>query len=147
MHRFLPPTYFAIFLVLGVALGLFFPLLRYLHWPYQLVGILPFVFGAIITIHTDSMFKKRKTTVKPHLSPTTFISDGPFKICRHPMYLGMTSLLFGIALLVGTLTALIAPVGFGLLMDRSFIPLEERSMVEQFGDQYTRYRKTVRRWI
>jgi len=63
------------------------------------------------------------------------------------MYLGMTAILPGEAILLGSLTAFIAPLGFFLVMQAVFIPLEERSMSQTFGEEYTLYRKKARMWF
>jgi len=37
--------------------------------------------------------------------------------------------------------------GFVLLIDRVFIQVEEKMLVERFGGQYEAYRKQTRQWI
>ncbi|MDD5173200.1 MAG: methyltransferase, partial [Patescibacteria group bacterium] len=69
-----------------------------------------------MNIWTDNIFKKGKTTVKPHEKPSTLIVSGPFRLSRHPMYLGMAAILFGVSILLGSLTLFIFPIIFGILM-------------------------------
>lgn len=93
------------------------------------------------------MFKKKKTTVKPFKKPTELIIIGPFKISRHPMYLGMVAVLLGVAILHGTLITLIFPVIFIVLSEKLFIPYEESNLKEVFGENYINYKNRVRRWL
>ena len=143
----LPPTYFLLCWLGGVALHFLIPLYQLIPWPYRWAGLVPFVLGCWITIWADQIFKQRGTTVKPHLDPSVLITDGPFRISRHPMYLGMTLILIGPAVFLGSLTVFAAPVAFALIAQFKFIPLEERALDRVFGEQYEAYRQRVRAWL
>ncbi len=143
----LPPTWLFILLILAAVLRLVLPGYVFLHWPVILVGLPPLFFGAWITVWTDNIFKRYGTTVKPHLDPGKLIISGPFRISRHPMYLGMALILLGEAVLLGAVTPFAAPVAFAAIMQAKFIPMEERSMERVFGDQYAAYRRRVRQWL
>lgn len=93
------------------------------------------------------MFKKHGTTVKPHESPTALVTSGPFRLSRHPTYLGMCAILLRVAMLVGSHVTFVLPVVFMIPMEGIFIPLEERNLEEIFGERYVEYRKKVRRWM
>ena len=95
----------------------------------------------------DSLFKKVQTTVRPDERPTAFVKDGPFKYVRHPMYLGMALILFGVALLLGSLSTFVIPAVFIVIIDLKFITPEERSMLEAFGEDYIVYTRRVGRWL
>jgi len=142
-----PPLYFFLLLLAAALLHWYLPVYRLIRWPYNLLAILPLGLGGGITIWADQIFKRRGTTVKPHLRPTVLVTDGPFAVSRHPMYLGMTLFLAGISLALGSLTAFIAPLGFALIIQAAFMPLEERSLEQVFGEQYAAYRARVRAWL
>ena len=147
MKRIMPPTYFMFLLVVSILLHIYFPLRRFSYSPYNYIGALLIIFGIVLNLKADSMFTKSKTTVKPHLMPSSFHVSGPFKISRHPMYLGMFLILFGVALIMGSLTAFIFSFIFVVLMEIFFIPEEEKNMEKVFGKKYLAYKKKVRRWI
>ena len=66
---------------------------------------------------------------------------------RNPIYLGMTSILVGTALALGSLVPwLVVPV-FVVLVGYNVIPVEESMLAEAFGQSYADYRAKVRRWI
>jgi len=145
--KIMPPTYFFVLLVILVILHIIVPVSKIIPTPYNYFGILFIVFGCVINVITDNLFKHNKTTVKPHENPTSFITSGPFRISRHPMYLGMLSILLGVAILFGSLTAFIPCLIFIILMEIMFIPIEEKNLEKEFGNKYLEYKKRVGRWI
>ncbi len=147
IKRTLPPTYFILLLILSILFHFIFPIKKIIFPPYTYFGWVLIIFGAILNLWTDSLFKKEKTTVKPFEKPTELIIKGPFKISRHPMYLGMVSVLLGVAILHGTLITLIFPVIFIVLSEKLFIPYEESNLKEVFGENYINYKNRVRRWL
>ncbi|MBN2620757.1 isoprenylcysteine carboxylmethyltransferase family protein [candidate division WOR-3 bacterium] len=147
LRRIMPTTYFLIALVLSIILHFVFPIIRFIYPPYIYIGYLLILFGGVVNIWTDIQFKKQKTTVKPHIMPTSLETSGPFRISRHPMYLGMTSVLLGAAFLHGSLTGFLSPAIFIIIMERVFIPIEEENLSKAFGQHYLAYKKKVRRWI
>ena len=147
MKKILPPSYFAICLIMAALLHYLLPIKQFINYPYNLLGFLFFVIGGILNIWTDQLFKKNKTTVKPDERPSTFIQSGPFKISRNPMYLGMSILLIGIGFILGSVTSFIGVALFVAAMAMVFIPQEEKILQEQFGEEYMAYKKKVRRWV
>jgi len=146
-QKIMPTTYFIIFLILSIILHFVFPVKKIIFPPYTYLGGLLIIFGVILNIWTDLLFKKKKTTVKPYEVPTSIETSGPFCISQHPMYLGMTSVLFGVAILHGTLITFVFPIIFIILMEIIFIPTEEKNLEKKFGKRYIDYKKRVRRWI
>jgi protein-S-isoprenylcysteine O-methyltransferase Ste14 len=92
------PTFFMILLILSIAINFVFPIFKFDFSLYKHTGIVFIIFGIVINLWTNSLFKEKQTTVRPHEMPNFFIDYGPFKISRHPMYLGMFSILFGTAI-------------------------------------------------
>ncbi len=145
--HFMPTNYFLVLLVLSVVLHFVLPIFHIIRPPVSYIGVLFIVFGAIINVWTDNLFKKVDTTVKPHRMPTALTTSGPFRISRHPMYLGMTSILLGVTFLCGSFITFIFPVLYIVIMETVFIPMEEKNLARQFGDEYANYKKRVRRWV
>jgi protein-S-isoprenylcysteine O-methyltransferase Ste14 len=142
-----PPGYFIIFLSLSIVLHFILPVKKVIFPPYTYSGFALIAFGAALNIWADSMFKRSKTAVKPHETPTSLEVSGPFRISRHPMYLGMMAVLLGVAILHGTLITFVFPAAFVILMELMFIPIEERNLKRAFGKEYLEYKRRVRRWI
>jgi protein-S-isoprenylcysteine O-methyltransferase Ste14 len=134
-------------LVCEIGLHFAFPIRKIVAFPYSLLGIPLIIFGAGLNVWADSLFKRHRTTVKPHESPTALVTSGPFRLSRHPMYLGMLAILLWVGILLGSAVTFVFPIVFVILMEAVFIPLEERNLEEIFGERYLGYRKKVRRWI
>ena len=147
MQKILPPAYFIIFSALSILLSLVFPVRRVVSPPFTYIGLLLIIPGIILNMWTDKLFKMKGTTVKPYKKPSEFIISGPFRISRHPMYLGMALILLGIAVLCGTIISFIFPVVFVFLMEKLFISFEEKNMEKIFRKKYHRYKIKVRKWI
>ncbi len=142
-----PPAYFLIALLGMIGLHSIWPAGRYAAFPLTLLGLLPLFVGILLNLVADREFKRHATTVKPFERSTALITSFPFSVSRNPMYLGLTSMLLGVALLLGTASPLIVPVAFAVLMDQRFIRAEERMMQETFGMEWERYAARVRRWL
>jgi protein-S-isoprenylcysteine O-methyltransferase Ste14 len=143
----LPPTYFLTALVLMAALHLLVPITRLLELPWTLLGLAPLVPGIWLNLLADKQFKKARTPVKPHLDSTALVTSGAYGMSRHPMYLGMTLILVGVWILLGTLSPLfVVPVFVGC-MEALFIAPEERKMERLFEEDWASYRERVGRWV
>jgi protein-S-isoprenylcysteine O-methyltransferase Ste14 len=79
---------------------------------------------------------------QPDLSrPIEFKADGPFGIVRHPIYLGWILMLFPAPVMT---TSRLLFAGVSTLYLIAAIPLEERLLVEHFGDKYRAYQRRMR---
>ncbi len=145
--KILPPTYFLTYIIAAIVLDFLLPYFKIIPIPYNFLG-LPLIFvGMALAIWADRLFKKRKTTVKPFEKPSLFITEGPFRFSRHPMYLGFVLTLFGLAFGLGNIVAFLAPVAMFITFELLFIPQEEKSMEKTFGQEYLEYKKRVRQWL
>jgi protein-S-isoprenylcysteine O-methyltransferase Ste14 len=140
VKRILPPTYLWASIGLMVVLHLLAPLRKIVPWPWNLLGILPLALGAVINILADKAFHKAGTTVKPFVGSTSLITDGVFRICRNPMYLGFVLILLGIAVLMGTISPFLIVPLFAILMGRIFIRTEEKMLEERFLQTWLDYK-------
>lgn len=147
MKKIFPSTYFMIFLVLIIALHYILPIFQIIYFPYRWLGIALVIFGIIMNLWADNIFKIKKTTVKPDQVPSFLIMEGPFRISRHPMYLGMAAILLGAAVFFGSLITFLVPLVFIVLVQMKFIAMEEQKMKNVFGQKYIDYQKRVRCWI
>ena len=142
-----PPTYFAALLLISGVSHFLFPAPKVIEPPYAYLGLLAIVFGVVLNLWTDSLFKKSKTTVKPQKMPTSLLVSGPFRISRHPMYLGMAAILLGEAVVLGSVATFAFPLIFAIMMEVLFISKEEKNLERAFGKEYLDYKRSVRRWI
>jgi len=143
----LPPTYFLAAILSILLLRFLLPITLLIPFPWHLLGIPILAAGLLLSIWADRLFHKADTTVKPFQPSTALVTAGPYRFSRHPMYLGFTAALAGLAILLGALTPFFVVPVYGLLMDLIFIIPEEKAMEQTFGEEYQEYRARVRRWI
>jgi protein-S-isoprenylcysteine O-methyltransferase Ste14 len=109
--------------------------------------MLPLMIGIILNLLADRSFKQHKTTVKPCEKPSALVTDGVFRLSRHPMYLGMVLILAGIAILLGSVMPWFILLALVAFFEVRFVRMEECMLEQTFGAAYRAYKKRVRRWI
>lgn len=112
-------------------------------------SILFLVAGVIISLLGVFQFKKMRTTVNP-MTPqdsNNLVISGVYKYTRNPMYVGFLLWLCSFGFFFSNPISLVPIVFFYCYMNRFQIIPEERFLEEKFGEQYIRYKNSVRRWI
>ncbi len=103
--------------------------------------------GLGVTVAGSSQFQRAATNIKTFDDPNQLVTSGLFAWSRNPMYLGFTCALAGIAIVLGTATPWLGPVGFAVVADRIYVRFEEQRMAAVFGPEFERYRSRVNRWL
>ncbi|NWF71869.1 MAG: isoprenylcysteine carboxylmethyltransferase family protein [Nitrospirae bacterium] len=106
-------------------------------------------FGILVILAGLYEFQKAKTTFNPMTPDATssVVMSGIYRVSRNPMYLGFLLVLIGWAIwLSHPLPFLFLPV-FVAYMNRFQVLPEERVLSAKFGEDYDRYKQTVRRWL
>ena len=143
----MPTTALLIGIVLCIALHLIFPIRIFIPPKWNLLGLIPLLFGIWINLTADQELKNAGTTVKPYQESNTLVRDGAYRISRNPMYLGFVSILIGISVLLRSITPYSVVVIFAIVVNQVYIEVEERMLAEKFGDDWIRYQSRVRKWI
>ncbi len=147
MKKLLPPQLLYISMALGIAGNWLFPIIDIIYFPYNLFGIVPLIFGLLISIAGSNLFEKIGTNIKTFNKPDKLVTEGPFKYSRNPMYLGFVIFLFGISTLLGSLLPFIITIIYFIISNLWYIPFEEKAMALEFGDLYLSYKDKTGRWI
>jgi protein-S-isoprenylcysteine O-methyltransferase Ste14 len=92
-------------------------------------------------------FNARRVAICPTAPSAHLITDGIYRFTRNPMYAGITAMLSGVALWIGTMPFYGVAIGFFVVMDRVFCPYEEQRLLDTFGEAYAAYLVKVRRWF
>ena len=142
-----PPFIALFYLLLSIALGFVLPGTKVIFFPYSLLGILAAILGFFLIFWAGFYFEKKGTPRNPFKKPTSLVVEGPFRFTRNPMYAGLTLILLGISVSVGTMPMFLAPIAFFFTISILFVPYEEERMARLFGKEYLQYKKRVRRWI
>lgn len=133
---------FAVF-ILNRLFPLSFVFPKVLVW----VGYVLVLVGLGLAFNAVSRFMRADTTVDPHGSVNTIVTNGPYRFSRNPIYLGFLCLLIGFPFIFRTYWGLILSPVFIVAINLLVIQHEEAYLEKKFGDVYTSYKSRVRRWL
>jgi protein-S-isoprenylcysteine O-methyltransferase Ste14 len=142
-----PPVYFLMAVVVMILLNSFFPLAHWLEFPWKYFGIVLIILGFILSAGSFILFRRLGTQSHPGVKATVLVTKGPFRYTRNPMYLGLVAMLFGLAILLGSISPLIVIPIMIWILHVKFILREEKWMESWFGESYLEYKKKTRRWL
>ncbi len=142
-----PPVILLACLLLQIGLHYGLPIMTIVERPWNWAGAALIVFGILIVIGPVTAFSRADTTIKPFQESSALVVEGMYRFTRNPMYLGMVTVLAGVAVLTGSVSPFVGPVLFVPLMNRRVIRFEEAMLEERFGDEYRNYKDRVRRWL
>ena len=142
-----PPRIAIVLMTISIGLWYFSPPHTLLHIPYKWIAGVSIIFGFTVMTWAWLQFRKSDTAVCPTSKTSLIVTDGAYKYSQNPMYLGMLIMLTGASLLMGTIPSMFAPIGFFIIIDKVFIPYEEKKLLSDFGDVYSKYQMVTRRWL
>ena len=93
------------------------------------------------------LFGRHETGLLPGQATHAIIGEGPDRLSRNPLYVGLVALYLGLALLAPTSWGLALFPAAVLLVLWGAIRPEERFLHERFGARYDDYTQRVRRWL
>jgi len=141
-----PPFLTLLGLILQGFLFSFLPFYSFNYFP-TILGIALVLIGVGSIVYLLGLFKKKETAILPDGDPEVLLTDGPYRYSRNPIYISMTIILIGSAMLYNCLSAFIIPILFMILVKNIWIDYEETKLKKIFGQEYLNYQKKVRRWI
>ncbi len=110
-------------------------------------GYLLIALGLGLILWAALWFYAKKTRIEPHKMPTALIVEGPFRLSRNPIYLGLFLILAGVVLRLCALSPFIVLILFPIILTSRFIKDEEARLREAFGAQAEQYFQRTGRWI
>jgi len=110
-------------------------------------GAVVFSLGAAIAAWGWITFQRAGTTRVPGKISSQFVTWGPYRFTRNPMYLGMAIAYIGEALIQRHVWPLLLFPLVIVFVNWIVIPVEETNLTRVFGDTYLEYRRRVRRWL
>ena len=147
VNRLLPPTLVLLLCALLLLLWLLHPETMQIRAGRALPWDIPLVLGAALLVWARVHFARRRAEIHTFRPPTRLITDGPFRLSRNPMYLGMTLIVLAAAMATNLWCALLVPLAFWALAQWRYIPHEEAAMFAAYGDEYAEYTQRTRRWL
>ncbi|MBP6925504.1 MAG: isoprenylcysteine carboxylmethyltransferase family protein [Candidatus Pacebacteria bacterium] len=139
------PAIFFVVLLIGVIIHINSPI-AFIH---PLIG---FLFGFILLlvspIITIQALRARNTLYIPVMERTcTNFDIGPYRVSRHPVYLGFALMLVGVAFVMNALVVLLLTGALIIFFSVFVIPEEDKELAERCPDVYQEYKKRVRMWF
>ncbi len=147
VRRFLASTPNRTFVVWPIAVCAFELTLRGSALRLQPLGLVIMLWG-YLQYRFVGRYRKRHGGGGPGLAnpPTRLVTEGPYRWCRNPMYLGHLIFLAGLAWVftswLGTAILL-----FHLVWFDQRVRGDELHMQELFGEAYAAYKARVKRWV
>ena len=151
--RFPPPFVYVAGIVVGWLLGRVWP------WPITrvpasaastvrlalaaslAVGYLLIFVGAL------AAFRRGHTTLIPNKPASAFVTDGPYRWTRNPMYVSLALLYVAVALWMNSWWAVLLLLPVLFVIETAVIAREERYLNTAFPGEYAVYRARTRRWL
>ncbi len=116
--------------------------------PLNLPGLLLITLGLVLlAICIWEFAHSGRGTLSPVDPPRQLVVRGLYRYVRNPMYLSVTTIVFGELLLTRSLALLIYWVIWFAFVNLFVIAYEEPTLHRQFGPSYEHYTQTVGRWI
>jgi len=117
--------------------------------PVLVLGIILIAAGVVLHAWTAKLIGLKATIGYTELKPDMrseepgLIKSGPFSVVRHPSYWAHTAIIIGIFFITGTIAVAIIAVIDLVITYFITTSLEDRELVERFGNKYKEYQREV----
>ena len=142
-----PPILTLIFIVIAYVAKRVIPIPFSVPDILRLIGFALVVIGFLFGVSALFAFRKARTTLEPHGQVSAIVSDGIYRFSRNPIYLGFLLMVIGLPLNSGSYWGVVLSPVFVMFMNSLVIEKEEAYLEKKFGDVYTSYKSSVRRWL
>ena len=142
-----PLIVFVILLVASYIIGEFIIPKYVLLNLFNLVGIIGLIISLAIFFTSLNLFNSYKENPIPQANTKRIIKTGIFAYCRNPMYLAFISFQFSMFLTFENVANILSAMGLFIWLNHYVIPIEEKYLLEKFGDEYDRYLQAVKKWM
>jgi len=117
-------------------------------WIPRALGVLLVATGLALVSWCITLFARvGKGTLAPWDPTSRLVAVGPYRYTRNPMITGVSSILTGEALAMGSWRLALWALIFIVLNHIYFLLIEEPGLEHRFGEPYLEYKRTVPRWI
>ena len=142
-----PPVVYLALMLFGVGLQFRWPIPFLAPGTQYAIGFTVIVLSIVLFGLVLRTFLASKTSLDHRRPTTALIRSGPFRYSRNPIYVSMTMLGLGAGALLNNFWIVLAMVPAVFVIRYFVIAKEEALLEKKFGDEYLRYKASVRRWI
>ena len=143
----LPPLLYGVALAVGFLLQWIDPRPVFSSNAGYWVGGVLLAFGVVLAIWGRRVMERAGTNVNPTLPTTVLVATGPFGFSRNPLYVALTLMYVGLAVLANALWVLVLLFPVLIIMHYGVVRREERYLEAKFSESYREYRSRVRRYL
>ncbi len=113
----------------------------------QYFGLLPILAGLAICLWCFWEFiNKGRGTPSPFDPPKQLVEVGLYDYVRNPMYIGISAIIFGEAILISSVPLILYLIILLMFFHTIIVYYEEPKLKAAFGKQYDSYTLSVPRW-
>ena len=109
-------------------------------------GIILLVLSLVWTVLAQTQMGKSWRIGIDHEHQTALVRTGVFSFSRNPIFLGMIITLVGLFLVIPNALTLLT-LALGAVLIGIQVRLEEEFLLKSHGEDYVRYKRSVRRWF
>ncbi len=103
-----------------------------------------FLVAFILIVWSVQNFLKVKGTPVPFNPPPQLVTNGPYAYTRNPMLTGVFAMLFGIGVLLGSVSLLVILTPLFILINVwELKAIEEPELLKRLGQDYSKYREST----
>jgi len=106
----------------------------------SIAGLLFIGTGTVVRFTTIGLVYIIRGGAKRQIHAETLVTEGIYKVCRNPMYLGNILLLFGFGLFANSLIFSLTFFPLFVLFYVAIISAEEDFLTNKFGEQFVEYK-------
>lgn len=110
-------------------------------------GMAVFVAGVLILVFAYGTMARARATVNPRRQTRAIVVRGIYRLSRNPIYLGWFLVLLGGGIMNASPFQVLIACVMVLLLHWAVVLREEEYLERTFGDEYLRYKRSVRRWL
>lgn len=113
----------------------------------DIAGVILLLLSGVVARWAFVTMNTQNTSANPRKPSEALAIGGAFKLSRNPIYVAMTGLYIGIALLGDSLWPLVFLVPLLAIMHWGVVLREESYLTQRFGEAYLAYKSRTRRWL
>ncbi len=145
--KFPPPFIFLLSILIGLGIHRFWPMSIVPSSLAMPLGVAFIVASIALAFLGFRELGRHKTTTRPDEPSSTIVKTGPYRFTRNPLYVSLSTLQLGIGLWTNNLWIVLMLIPVWIVMTTQVIAREEAYLERAFGEDYLRYKASVRRWI
>ena len=145
-----PPFLFLGALAIGCLLSLVVPIgpgLGSANGTPLATGLTFVLIGFALAAWSARVFHLAGTSIVPGDAAAAFVTSGPYKVTRNPIYIGFILVYFGLAIILTSMWMLLLLILVLFILQRGIVEREEAYLEREFGEAYRKYKVKVPRWL